>query len=106
MLYKGDECQYSTVLPLFFPKREVSIIISDIGTQNGIFYENIMTHISSVIKRVELTNKLHKYTEKLEQEVEKRTSELQKAQDQLVQSEKLAALGQLIAGISHEINIH
>ncbi|MBN1600013.1 MAG: substrate-binding domain-containing protein [Chitinispirillaceae bacterium] len=104
VLYKGDECQYSTILPLFFQNEKLGIIISDIGTQNGIFYENIMTHISSVIKRAELTNQLYKYTEKLEQEVEKRTSELAKAQDQLVQSEKLAALGQLIAGISHEIN--
>ncbi len=31
-------------------------------------------------------------------------SELGQAQDQMVQSEKLAALGQLIAGIAHEIN--
>ena len=41
--------------------------------------------------------------EKLERLVEERTRELRETQDQLIQREKLASLGQLTAGIAHEI---
>ena len=51
-----------------------------------------------------------KTNEKLELTVKERTAELSRsieslktAQEQLVQSEKLAALGQMTAGIAHEI---
>lgn len=40
----------------------------------------------------------------LEQKVEERTEELQKAQSQLLLSDKMSSLGQLVAGIAHEIN--
>jgi two-component system NtrC family sensor kinase len=40
----------------------------------------------------------------LEKRVEERTTELREMQDYLIQSEKLASLGKMAAGIAHEIN--
>jgi len=64
-----------------------------------------------VIARLKLHLKISHLTQTLEQRVQERTAQLtqslqqlQQTQLQLIQSEKMSTLGQLVAGIGHEIN--
>jgi PAS domain S-box-containing protein len=63
----------------------------------------ICTHIDlSERKRAE--EALRELNEQLEARVEERTRELRQAMAQIIESEKLASLGVLVAGVSHELN--
>ena len=71
----------------------------------------LVCYTRNITRRIEAEELLKNYSENLEKMVEERTSELKKTlsdlqntQSQLLQSEKLASIGQLAAGVAHEIN--
>ncbi|UCE20201.1 MAG: PAS domain S-box protein [Gemmatimonadota bacterium] len=79
-----------------FGEKHVTVKVFQVGSGLGIIAMDIT-------QRKLLEEKLTKMAHDLEKEVEKRTKELLKTQHHLTQSQKLAGLGQLAAGVSHEL---
>jgi two-component system, NtrC family, sensor kinase len=65
--------------------------------------ENENLKVQAITQEQEKQQILETQNETLERQVAERTAELKASQNQLIQKEKLASLGELTAGIAHEI---
>jgi PAS domain S-box-containing protein len=83
--------------------RWISLYWQPMYEENG-RYLGFRTSVRDVTDRHNLREQLRLHADHLEQLVQERTARLRQLEQHQVQMQKLAALGQLAAGVAHEIN--
>ncbi|MBU4264220.1 MAG: response regulator, partial [Proteobacteria bacterium] len=66
-------------------------------------FEALLLALDRAKQKIAMSRQLKDYTKNLEQKIEERTLELRQAQEELMASERLATIGETVAGLAHYI---
>ena len=110
LLQEKLNLQSLVVIPLLAKEKSLGAIAAD-HTEPGRnitreTLESVMTFAQQAglaIHNALMYQELKAFSQQMEDKIQKTTADLRKTEAQLIRSEKLAALGQLSAGIAHEI---
>jgi signal transduction histidine kinase/CheY-like chemotaxis protein len=68
------------------------------------FLNTLLSHISFAVENARLLKEAKESAISLQELVQEKTLQLDKAQQQVLQAAKLSSLGELVAGVTHELN--
>jgi len=98
------------VIPLMAKEKALGAIAADFVDPNKNITKEALESVMVFAQQAGLAihnafmyQELKTFSQQMEEKIQKTTADLRKTEAQLIRSEKLAALGQLAAGIAHEI---
>ncbi len=98
------------VIPLLAQEKALGVIAADHTEPGKILTEEMLNSVmifaqqaALAIQNASMYQELKQFSQKMEEKIRQTTAHLRKTEAQLIRSEKLAALGQLAAGLAHEI---
>lgn len=99
------KCAFRIIVPIYHLNQLLGIIVILSHQKRELNDEiNILESVASQLGNAIIQAKLYEKDAKTVAELQNTLTELKDTQLQLINSEKMASLGQLIAGVAHEIN--